>query len=803
MSDHDLGQASPTEPSQPELPPASPGSAPSLTRIAPPTTTEPDPETAPADLVPVPGRRERFAWYLGTMLLSIILITAGLRLDVADLKAPFYYDEDSLLILPLVKANIETGFGGHWRIDRLGAPSGLDLHDFPVIDHLHFFLIWLMSKAVANVVLVYNLYFLLSFPLAAFTAMIAFRELKLTLPAAAVGGLLYTFLPFHYQRWEHHYFLSQYWLIPISLLPVFEILRGHFPFLRRDDDGIYRPRLRSLHALGMIVLGAATASAGAYYAFFTCAILAFAGLHSWVGYRTWRAFGSACALCAVIVFFGVLNHLPQFVYQAKYGKNPVTERYPEAADHYGLKIAHMVLPIEDHNLRFLNEIKWDYNTPNRPSEFENRSASLGIFGSAGFIGFVALTLLPLRRSRILTPFAHLTLFCVLSATIGGFGAVFNLLVTPQIRAQNRISVFIAFFCFFAGLWVIDRFLSTRVSARARRLKYPAWAVVFLLAFLDQTPFSWFKTGIIRTLGEQRDRFNADARFFGDIERTLTKNGEGMPRVFCLPYCQFPETAPVYRMTNYDHIRGYIHTGTVRWSFGAIKGREEDVWQQEVSNLPADEFLRRIVFRGFDGLFIDKHGYATTKEGNRAVTLLANIQHLYASLAGQPTARLPEITHEDREQFFVDLRPYRELLKQKLRPPFDYEAYAKAEQELPTIIWLSGFYTTTNEFGEFLSTRYGTPKGIAWFINPSDRTRTFTVSMRFSTDIPGTFQLKMTGLLADEFELVKKSPLVREFHVEVPPGRHRIQFRCTPPPSYIPTDIRRLCYEVSDIRIREP
>src|SRR5262245_55972041 len=77
-------------------------------------------DAAPADLVPPPSRRERLAWYAGAMLLSCILISAGLRLDSADLKAPFYYDLDSLLMLPLVKATVERGFGGHWRNEQMG-----------------------------------------------------------------------------------------------------------------------------------------------------------------------------------------------------------------------------------------------------------------------------------------------------------------------------------------------------------------------------------------------------------------------------------------------------------------------------------------------------------------------------------------------------------------------------------------------------------------------------------------------------------------------------------------------------------
>ena len=35
----------------------------------------------------------------------------------------------------------------------------------------------------------------------------------------ASTGLLFAFLPYHSLKWEEHYFLSAYWVVPLSLLP--------------------------------------------------------------------------------------------------------------------------------------------------------------------------------------------------------------------------------------------------------------------------------------------------------------------------------------------------------------------------------------------------------------------------------------------------------------------------------------------------------------------------------------------------------------------------------------------------------
>lgn len=842
---------------------------------APPGRPAAPADAAPADLTPPPGRWERVAWYAGPMLLSCVLIAAGLRLDAVSLKAPFYYDLDALLMIPLVKATAERGFGGHWRNEKMGAPGALELHDFPVIDHLHFLAIWLLSKAVSDVLVLYNLYFLLTFPLTVLTAMLAFRHLGLTLPAAAVGGLLYTFLPYHYQRWENHYFLAAYWMVPLSVLPAFAVCRGDLPFFRREPDGSYRRRVWAWRTLGLVGLTAAVASAGAYYAFFACAVTAFAGVHSCVALRTWRAAASAGGVVVLIVAFGVLNHVPTIAYQAEYGAHGITERFPEEADHYGLKVTHLVLPIDDHHFLPFNRLKWLHNSAGRPAETENRSASLGLVGAAGLVALVAVVVLPVPRPWPYGPLAGMTVFVLLLATVGGFGSVFNLVVTPQIRALNRISVFVAFFCFLAVLWFLDRLWAShpnglparhlawggvgaltvctvgmilldtgfrmllfsifgflwlaplgvlaylrwrrpgvfrrgaerlRTAVVAPWTRYLVWGGLLVLGFLDQTPHSWFRRDIAATIDEAADRFRADELFFKQIEERMPPGS----RVFCLPYAGFPEAPTQYRMRAYEHARGYIHTDTLVWSYGAMKGREADAWQRDVVAEKDDQLIRRVVFGGFDGLLIDGRGFPTTPEGNRATLIQAAAHGMYAQLTGNPQAKLPEVRYPSPspEQFFIDLRPYRDLLRQK--DPGYFEAHARAEREYLALVWLGGFHASINDDGRYNPTVYGTTRGSLWLVNPTDRTRVIHVAMTFGVDNPGTFRFQLSGLVDDEFEVDKRGPtwereqlgVRRAYRIEVPPGRHRVRIRCTPPDDFIPNDSRRLCFYVINVSRHE-
>ncbi len=746
------------------------------------------------------------------MLLSCILVFFGLRLWEQDLHAPFYYDLDALLYLPLVKTMLEHG--SHWRNERLGWPGVQELDDFPVIDHLHFTIIKLIGRFTSDLLLVYNIYNLLTYPLTVLTAMWVLRWLKLSLPVAALGGLLYAFLPFHQERYQYHYFLAAYWVVPLSLIPTLALCKGNFPFFPTRPDGSRRLKLLSLLTLGYIVLGTVTASAGAYYAFFACATYAFAGLYAWVVFRTWRGAVSAVLVVAPVVAVGIAYHYPTYVHQKKYGSTTVTQRGPEEAEIYGLKLAHLLLPTNDHNLRLFARIRTQYSSVTRPAESES-AGSLGVLGGIGLVSLMVMAVLPHRKRWPEGPLAALTVFLLFLAVIGGLGAVFNLLVMAQIRAYNRISIVVGFLCLFAVLWWLDRYLLTR-TGRMRKFRYPILAVIFIAAFLDQTPYSWFKPRVVTAIDKHAERFRADKRFFAKIEQAAPG-----AKVFCLPYSAFPEGRPIHKMPAYEHARGYIMTDTLCWSFGAMKGRETDAWLRDVSFVKTDELLPRIVARGFDAILIDGRGFPPIP-GHNAATLINRINDLYALLVKQRGARLPEVVHEDGNQFFLDLRPYRDAYKQVDGPSF--ERIATQEREWVAPLWLNGF-STADQVDAIAPVHWGSYNSTLVFVNPTDRTRKFTLEFTIGVDVYGPFILTMTGenltltgsdvtrAGPNEHSFTLEKPLVPEhdkslhgdrttYQIEIPPGRSAIQFRCEAPSYFIPGDYRNLCFFIKDFTMKE-
>ena len=142
---------------------------------------------------------------------------------------------------------------------------------------------------------------------------------------------------------------------------------------------------------------------------------------------------------------------------------------------HGLKIRQLISPVYPHTLPPFNRWVEREAAARFPNDYENWSSRLGIVGTLGFLAIVLLLFLPeapLRELPLVRGASRLTLAVLLLATVGGFGAVFNLAVSPDIRAYNRMSPFIAFFSLLAVATAIDRMFKTHARAHHRRHRRP-------------------------------------------------------------------------------------------------------------------------------------------------------------------------------------------------------------------------------------------------------------------------------------------------------------------------------------------
>jgi len=72
---------------------------------------------------------------------------------------------------------------------------------------------------------------------------------------------------------------------------------------------------------------------------------------------------------------------------------------------------------------------------------------------------------------------------------------------------------------------------------------------------------------------------------------------------------FPERGNINKMEDYSQLIGYLHSKSLRWSYGAMHYRQTDQWQAAVSAEPPDQMIRSVAEAGFSGIFVDRFGYA--------------------------------------------------------------------------------------------------------------------------------------------------------------------------------------------------
>jgi hypothetical protein len=577
--------------------------------------------------------------YAGTVFLCVSILAWTMQLWRANLAVPFTdQTADDAFYGMVTKSLIDNGW--YLRNDFLGAPEGVDLQDFPITDTVHLALLKFITLWTHNYAVALNLFFLFTFPLTAITSLYAFRAMNLSYGVATVCSLLFTFLPYHFFRGEVHVLLAAYYFVPLMGILILWMglgtnAYGGGKFPRTE---LPTPKYAGWSAKLICVL---VASAGTYYAFLGGFLLLVAAAFRARRDRSLRPLVYGAALIAILVIVTFANVAPSIAYAARHGFNPEpVARTPGQAEYYGLKVLTLVLPVTGHRIPAFARLKSYYNAETRAVN-ENDWATLGIFGTAGFfmlLGWLAFRSAALTQdTQFLDLLSTLNVFALLLALTGGF-AILVAGIFPEIRSYNRMSLYIAFFSLAAlGVW-LDNFLVKRLSAVR-----PDWSVaallgaVLLAGILDQTTAEF-----VPQYEKLDTAYTRDAEFFERVESSLPQHA----MIFELPYAEFPG---LHRVWGYELLRGYLHTRTLRWSYGVVSGRAGDAWLRRVTAEPLPEMLATIAVTGFDGIYIDRSGYADGGPG---------------LIDGLERFDLRPLTSADKRLVFFNLQEFRNTLRRR-------------------------------------------------------------------------------------------------------------------------------------------
>ena len=337
--------------------------------------------------------------------------------------------------------------------------------------------------------------------------------------------------------------------------------------------------------------------------------------------RASPALGLARALAIVLLISASVaaNLAPSLIYRAEHGSNTALERsaaFTEQSDEaFSLRPANLVLPAPESRIAPLRDIAKKYDQAIAPATASPAMRASAQSARSAFCGWSLAALAALAGAgavwlgaRRLVRHASLgVILAVAVGTVGGLASLIEVFVTPDIRAWNRISVFIAFLSLLAVGLLLDM-LRGALSRRRRGalLGGVASAAVLLFGVYDQTSASF-----VPSYAATAREWSSDAKFVQEIEATLPRGAS----VFQLPYVPFPEGYPETPVgdqvatysTKYESLRGYLHSSTLRWSYGAMKGRAAD-WSAQLAGQPLSYVVAAAAAAGFDGLWVDPAGF---------------------------------------------------------------------------------------------------------------------------------------------------------------------------------------------------
>ena len=474
------------------------------------------------------------------------------------------------------------------NIPELGAPHIANWDDYPLTEKPLIILTGWLARGI-GLFAAANIVVLLGQVLAALGFYAACRMLNCSWIWAFAGALVFAFSRYAFAHGLHHLEVAYYWHVPLCLVVCEWVMRGE------------ELKLGERRFVFALVVALVAGVQNIYYSFMFVQFVFFGGLvQAWQ--RGWRQALPAAAIIGTSAAAFLLMNLNTIFYQLAYGENQgaVVRNY-QWLEIYGLKLVDLVVPPPDH--AFPPFASWGSSHVAEvllaPGELPP-SAYLGLLG-LGALSWLVIVSWKRAVNRSMLPLeAFLILWIILFAAVGGINGVLGTLGFQLFRATTRYSIFI--------LCIVLMYAVRRLSLlefRKKSLVYGAAVLAVVIALWDQTP----PMVTDKDLAEIASQVASDRHFTESMEQRLPPGA----MVFQLPMMDFPES-PAQGVGAYDHLRPYLYSHSLRFSFGADKGRPEADWQHDLSQSPLADVITQLESAGFAALYLNRSGFPNNGEG---------------------------------------------------------------------------------------------------------------------------------------------------------------------------------------------
>ena len=531
------------------------------------------------------------------------------RLSFGDEKFSTYSHVD----VPIAVAGLKQIVAGTLRSgdNSLNAPFLYNQRDFPlVMDRGNEAIVKAIAIFTDDPIVNMNLFYLLTFfsNFVLFAIGILIWRGSLSFWDIAIS-IAFCLTPFHFIQGQ--FFIMNQGGIIIGIAIVLRVLGG-----------------KRINLLGLITTALFVALLGMYWAFF------FAGILTVVCLCNLRNIGTRVQLVRLWILLvltssvaAFIDFYPSLVFWAKHGATSVISRSVAQNDSWPFRVMDLVL------FPTYSIIKIPEFSRNVLQDSPVSGEASGLFAPIGMVVLITAILVIARgmKNGISESIQHLAntetgvnrqqiifllagIVCIpLIGSVGGFGTIFNnffpspikswerVAIVFQILALNLVSVFLYKWKPRLRFTILNSIGNRTIKQKNSRSGISAlMAVSLIVTLVASIPIGWSDN-----FDSTKNMYDSDRTFFTQIEEVV-ENG----MVFSFPVEIYPEGPEVCTSIPYGTLVGNMFTKNVRWSGGAVKGRDF-AWQVAINNMPLEESANRLMDLGFKGIVISKRGYSLT------------------------------------------------------------------------------------------------------------------------------------------------------------------------------------------------
>jgi hypothetical protein len=685
--------------------------------------------------MPVPARSRRLRRLLRELagaaavaaVAAILFCLVYGRTTAEAWLTPVTWQGDTLSFLAELEV-ARRGEIGPLRVDPiggLGAPFEASWNDYPRLNKPAFWALGLLTRPI-DLVVASNALLLLAHVLAAASFFLVARHLRCRPEWAAAGGLVFAFSHFAFARAAElgHHLLCFYWHVPLCIVvAAWSVRPSGLPVgTRRFGVGLAVAVLAALQSI--------------YYAFLFAQFLLFGSVAQSLRRAGWKRVAGPLLLAAAILAVVAADAAHVVLYRLDHGPNPLAvQRSAADLEIYALRPVRLIVPPPGHGL-LRWQSPWAEHSRGAP-EGENETAYLGLAGAAA-LAWLCLSAgrsFLARRRGSPPPVLWAVGWIVLFSVAGGVNSALGLVGFVFLRASNRYSAWI--------LALVLLFLVGRLSRVFRPwrpgLGLVAALVLAAVSVADQVPHVVSS----REIDADRDRLRSDREFTRAVEGSAPERA----MIFLLPVMDYPEVLPVHGVRDYDHFRLFLHSSGLRFDYGTDKGRPRESWRHRVARMDPPELVAELERLGFDGLVVDRRGYA-----DRARRLLRGLAAAGRAVAFQSTAR---------DLAFVRLSPSPTPSRPGLPLLFGSGWHEDGDPRGPEGTWSSG--------------------GAEWVLtNESPKPATLSLAFELSALSSRHVTLSREGTVVASWR-VSRPLAVSGLRIRLPPGETKVVFSTDRPP----------------------